>query len=115
LKEGPYAKILLQIGENGHIESRKLDIIRRMVTELNREIKNIVSLRTITRDPKIDKVIANESGSGLQFKGSIPDVMIEVRMDKNIDDTVLQKIATELVSTKIVKQIEILKPNYDVK
>jgi hypothetical protein len=96
LKEGPYAKILLQIGENGHIESRKLDIIRRMVTELNREIKNIVSLRTITRDPKIDKVIANESGSGLQFKGSIPD-------------------ATELVSTKIVKQIEILKPNYDVK
>lgn len=98
--------MLLEIGENTH--EAKLQILKTLIEKLKKETKNIAAFRIIKRDPKIDKVIVSESGSGLKFKDSIPDAMIEIRMDE--DESEIQKIALQLLDTKIVKQIEILKP-----
>lgn len=101
-----YVTMLLEIGENTH--EAKLQILKTLIEKLKKETKNIAAFRIIKRDPKIDKVIVSESGSGLKFKDSIPDAMIEIRMDE--DESEIQKIALQLLDTKIVKQIEILKP-----
>jgi hypothetical protein len=106
--QGEYATILLQIGDTGkEIDKTNTEKIKKKIEEIKKEMKNKVTFRIIERDPKIDRVIATESGSGLQYRGAVPDVMIEIKMDKNTD---IDKIALQLLDRKIVRELVILTP-----
>ena len=81
--------------------------VKKDIEALKKDIKNIMTVRVRETDANIDKVIANESGSGLQFRGLVPDIMIEVRMDKHTD---LSKIIDKLRQTKVFQRVEIVTP-----
>jgi hypothetical protein len=71
-----YATLLLQIGEGGTVDRYSRLILDKFVHEYRKYIR---SYRVIERDANIDQVIESESGSGLHYKGIIPNVMIEVK------------------------------------
>lgn len=97
-----YVTVLLQIGEGETVNRYN----RLLLNEFIREYKKYIrSYRVIQGDPKIDQVIASESGSGLQF---IPNVIIEVRTDFPEADTILNAIKSELFRRLDVRNIRYL-------
>jgi hypothetical protein len=82
-----FATFIVQSNSDEEIESDKIKI-----EELKKQNKDIKTVRMIKRDPEVDKVIT-ESGSGLDFKGTKANIMVEVKLDK---DTDLNKIEGNL-------------------
>jgi hypothetical protein len=85
--------LLLQIGDGRTVDRYNRLILDEIVHEYKKYIR---SYRVIERDAKIDEVIASESGSGVQYKGIIPNVMVEVRTDFPDADSILNVIRSEL-------------------
>jgi hypothetical protein len=101
-----YVTLLLQIGERGTVDRYSRLILDKFVHEYRKYIR---SYRVIERDANIDQVIESESGSGLHYKGIIPNVMIEVKTDVPDADTILNVIKSELFSRLHVRDMQYLK------
>jgi hypothetical protein len=83
-----FATFIVESKSDADVENDK-----RQIEKLREQNRNIVTIRKIPRDSSVDQVIASESGSGLKFKGTKADIMVEVKVNK---DTDLNKIEGNL-------------------